>query len=98
MILVREVDERLGLETIIADHLRDSRYRRNELFRFPDLLRQSIYSRLAGYAGLNDAVCLSAAPTLRLIRSPTRWDWSAALTSTLLRKKGANRIPTDTAT
>ena len=48
MILVREVDERLDLETIIADHLRDSRYRRNELFRFPDLLRQSIYSRQAG--------------------------------------------------
>ena len=64
VILVRDVDERLGLETIIADHLCDSRYRRNELFRFPDLLRQSIYSRLAGYAGLNDAVCLSAAPTL----------------------------------
>lgn len=96
MILVREVDERLGLETIIADHLRDSRYRRNELFRFPDLLRQSIYSRLAGHAGLNDAVCLSAAPTLRLIRSPTRWDRSAALASTLLRNKGPHRIPTDT--
>ena len=48
-----------------------------------DLLRQSVYSRLAGYADLNDAVRVSADPTFRLIGSPTRWDRGAALTSTL---------------
>jgi len=48
LILVRELDERLGLEAIIAAHLRDSRYGLNTQFRLPDLLRQSVYSRLAG--------------------------------------------------
>ena len=83
LILVRELDERLGLEAIIAAHLRDSRHGLNTQFRLPDLLRQSVYSRLAGYEDLNDAQRLSADPTFRLIGSPTRWDRSAALTSTL---------------
>jgi hypothetical protein len=48
-----------------------------------DLLRQSIYSRLAGYEDLNDAARLSTDPTFRLIGSPQRWDRRAALTSTL---------------
>jgi hypothetical protein len=48
-----------------------------------DLLRQSIYSRLAGYEDLNDAARLSTDPTFRVIGSPKRWDRSAALTSTL---------------
>ena len=83
LILVRELDERLGLEALIADHLSDSRQGLNTQFRLPDLLRQSVYSRLAGYEDLNDAVRLAADPTFRLIGSPTRWDRSAALTSTL---------------
>ena len=83
LILVRELDERLGLEALITEHLRDSRQGLNTQFRLPDLLRQSVYSRLAGYEDLNDAARLSADPTFRLIGSPTRWDRSAALTSTL---------------
>ena len=69
LILVRELDERLGLEAIIAAHLRDSRHGLNTQFRLPDLLRQSIYSRLAGYEDLNDAQRLSTDPTFRLIGS-----------------------------
>ena len=83
LILVRELDERLGLEAIITEHLRDARQGLNTQCRLPDLLRQSVYSRLAGYEDLNDAERLSADPTFRLIGSPTRWDRSAALTSTL---------------
>ncbi len=84
LILVRELDERLGVEAIIAEHLRDFRHGLNTQFRLPDLLlRQSVYSRWAGYEDLNDAACLSTDPTFRLIGSPTRWDRSAALTSTL---------------
>ena len=83
LILVRELDERLGLQAIITEHLRDSRQGLNTQFRLPDLLRQSVYSRLAGYEDLNDAVRLAADPTFRLLGSPKRWDRSAALTSTL---------------
>ena len=83
LILVRELDERLGLETLIAEHLSDSRQGLNTQFSLADLLRQSVYSRLAGYEDLNDAVRVSADPTLRLIGSPKMWDRGAALTSTL---------------
>ena len=82
-ILVRELDKRLGLQAIITEHLRDSRQGMNTQCRLPDLLRQSVYSRLAGYEDLNDAVRLAVDPTFRLLGSPTRWDRSAALTSTL---------------
>ena len=68
LILVRELDERLGLAGLIAAHMRDSRHGRNTQFRLPDLLRQSVYSRLAGYEDLNDAQRLSTDPTFRLIR------------------------------
>jgi Transposase DDE domain group 1 len=39
LILVRELDKRLGLEAIIAAHLRDSRQGLNTQFPLPDLLR-----------------------------------------------------------
>src|ERR1700693_5639226 len=83
LILVRELDERLGLEKLIAERLSDSRQGLNEQFAVTDLLRQSVYSRLAGYEDLNDAERLAADPTFRLISSQRIWDRGAALTSTL---------------
>ena len=83
LLLVRELDERLGLSRFIAEHLSDSRHGLNTQFGLADLLRQSVYSRLAGYEDLNDASRLAADPTLRLIGSPKMWDRGAALTSTL---------------
>ena len=83
LILVRELDERLGLENLIAEHLSDSRHGLNRQFNLADLLRQSVYSRLAGYEDLNDAVRVSADLTFRLIGSPKIWDRGSALTSTL---------------
>ena len=68
LILVRELDERLGLGKLIEEHLSDSRQGLNKKFPLADLLRQSVYSRLAGYEDLNDAVRVSADPTFRLIR------------------------------
>jgi hypothetical protein len=82
LILVRELDERLGFGELIEQYLTDSRGR-NAQFCFADLLRQSVYSRLAGYEDLNDAECLSQDPTLRLISSERIWDRGAALTSQL---------------
>jgi len=83
LILVRELDERLGLEKLIEEHLSDSRQGLNKQFTLSDLLRQSVYSRLAGYEDLNDAERLAADPTFRLISSQKVWDRGAALTSTL---------------
>ena len=73
----------MGLEALISEYLNDSRQGLNTQFSLADLLRQSVYSRLAGYEDLNDAVRVSADPTFRLIGSPKRWDRGAALTSTL---------------
>ena len=83
LILVRELDERLGLGKLIDEYLSDSRQGLNKKFTLADLLRQSIYSRLAGYEDVNDAVRVSADPTFRLIGSQKIWDRGAALTSTL---------------
>ena len=83
LLLVRELDERLGLGKLINEHLSDSRQGTNKQFTLADLLRQSVYSRLAGYEDLNDAERVSIDPTFRLIGSQKIWDRGAALTSTL---------------
>ena len=83
LILVRELDERLGFGELIEQHLTDSRRGKNTQFPFADLLRQSVYSRLAGYEDVNDAERLSQDPTFRLIGSEKVWDRGAALTSRL---------------
>jgi hypothetical protein len=82
LILVRELDEHLGLSQLIAQHLTDPR---GTNIRLPlaDLLRQSLYSRLAGYEDVNDAERLSQDPTFRLIGSEKTWDRGAALPSRL---------------
>src|ERR1017187_3609405 len=83
LILVRELDERLGFGELIEQHLTDSRRGKNTQFPLADLLRQSVYSRLAGYEDVNDADWLSQDPTFRLIGSEKVWDRGAALTSRL---------------
>ena len=82
LILVRELDERLGFSELIEQHLTDSRAN-NVRLSFVDLLRQSVYSRLAGYEDVNDAERLSQDPAFRLIGSEKIWDRGAALTSRL---------------
>jgi hypothetical protein len=83
LLLVRELDERLGLSQLISDNLTDARHGKNTQLPLPDLLRQSIYSRLAGYEDLNDAERLSQDPTFRLIGSERIWDRGVALPSRL---------------
>jgi Transposase DDE domain group 1 len=82
LILVRELDERLGLSELIEQYLADSRGK-NAQIPLADLLRQSVYSRLAGYEDMNDAERLSQDPTFRLIGSSKIWERGAALTSRL---------------
>jgi hypothetical protein len=83
LILVRELDERLGFGELIAQHLTDSRRGKNAQLALTDLLRQSVYSRLAGYEDVNDAERLAQDPTFRLIGSAKIWERGAALTSRL---------------
>jgi len=83
LLLVRELDERLGLSELIREHLRDGRQGKNTQLPLSDLLRQSIYSRLAGYEDVNDAERLAQDPTFRLMGSETIWERGAALTSRL---------------
>jgi hypothetical protein len=83
LIVVRELDERLGLGDLIAQRLTDSRRGKNTQLPLADLLRQSVYSRMAGYEDVNDAERLSQDPTFRLIGSEKIWDRGAALTSRL---------------
>ncbi len=83
LLLVRELDERLGLSALIAKNIMDDRHGKNTQLPLPDLLRQSIYSRLAGYEDVNDAERLSQDPTFRLIGSEKIWERGAALTSRL---------------
>jgi hypothetical protein len=80
LVLVRELDERLGLSELMDRYLRDSRRGKN-ILPLADLLRQSIYSRLAGYEDVNDAARLAQEPTFRLIGSRKIWERGAALTS-----------------
>ena len=80
LLLVRELDERLGLSALIAEHLTDTRGKNTQL-PMADLLRQAVYSRLAGYEDVNDAERLAQDPTFRLMGSERIWERGAALTS-----------------
>lgn len=82
LILVRELDERLGLSELIGEYLTDHRGPNSRL-PLADLFRQSVYSRLAGYEDVNDAERLWQDPTFRLIGSEKIWERGVALTSRL---------------
>jgi hypothetical protein len=83
LMVVRELDERLGFSELIEQHLTDSRRGKNTQLPLADLLRQSVYSRLAGDEDVNDAERVSQDPTFRLIGSAKIWERGAALTSRL---------------
>jgi hypothetical protein len=65
LLAYRELDEALGLTEMSADRLQDSRLGQNKQHGLLPLLRQSIYSRLAGYEDVNDAERLSVDPAMR---------------------------------
>jgi hypothetical protein len=83
LLVVRQLDERLGLSQLISDNLKNERRGQNTQLPLPDLLRQSIYSQLAGYEDLNDAERFSQDPAFRLIGSEKIRDRGAALPSRL---------------
>ena len=64
---IRELDEALGLTNTADDYLQESRTGRNIRHHLVPLIRQSIYSRLAGYDDTNDAQRLSRDSAMRVI-------------------------------
>ena len=58
---------------------------RNVQHRLVGLLRQSVYSRLAGYEDTNDVERLAQDPTMRIIVGRRDTDRSAASTNTMSR-------------
>jgi hypothetical protein len=79
---VRCLESRLGFGELIERHLTDGRGKNAQL-PLTDLVRQSVYSRLAGYEDVNDAERLSQDPAFRLIGSEKVLERGAALTSRL---------------
>ena len=67
LLAYRELDEALGLTAEAEEALTDSRVGKNKQHGLVALLRQSIYSRLAGYEDVNDAERLCADPAMRYV-------------------------------
>ena len=72
LLAFRELDDALDLTPIASDYLQESRTGRNIRHHLVPLLRQSIYSRLAGYDDTNDAERLSQDPAMRVVGLKTR--------------------------
>jgi hypothetical protein len=65
LLAYRELDDKLGLTEMALDALHDIRVGSNKQHGLSPLLRQSIYSRLAGYEDVNDAQRLCVDPAMR---------------------------------
>jgi len=65
LLLHRELDDALGLSDMAAGLLADMRTGRNGRHRLAGFLRQSVFSRLAGYEDVNDADRLCRDPVMR---------------------------------
>jgi hypothetical protein len=65
LLAYRDLDDALGLFDSVSASFIDKRTGRNIRHAIPTLLRQSIYSRLAGYEDVNDAERLSVDPVMR---------------------------------
>jgi len=81
LIAYRALDEVLGLTTMIESELTDNRTGKNTQHSCLAMLRQSIYSRLAGYEDTNDADRLSVDPTMRHVVGGRARERTAASTS-----------------
>lgn len=85
LLAYRELDGVLGLFDSVSKDLSDVRTGRNTQHRIENLLRQSIFSRLAGYEDVNDAARMSKDPVMRAIAGKKIVKKNAASTNTMGR-------------
>ena len=85
LLACRELDDALGLTETTNECLQESRGGRNVQHRLLGLLRQSVYSRLAGYEDTNDAERLAQDPTMRVVVGDRGIDRPAASASAMSR-------------
>jgi DDE family transposase len=85
LLACRELDDVLGLTEAATRYLRESRSGRNVQHPLVSLLRQSVYSRLAGYEDTNDADRLAGDPAMRVVTGRRDLETQAASTNTLSR-------------
>ncbi len=85
LLAFRELDEALGLTGIVAKFLMDTRTGGNTRHTLLAQLRQSVYSRLAGYEDTNDAEQLCNDPAMRRVVGGRALGHTAASTSQMGR-------------
>jgi len=85
LLVMRELDDALGLSDLASDVLRDSRPGKNTVHRLDGLFRQSVYGRLAGYEDVNDADRLALDPVMRQVVGGRAVDAQAASASQMGR-------------
>ena len=85
LLACRDLDDALSLTDFADDFLEESRTGKNILHKLIPLLRQSVYSRLAGYEDTNDAERLAQDPAMRVVVGRKGLDGQAASTSEMGR-------------
>ena len=85
LLVMRELDDALGLSDLASAALCDNRTGKNTTHRLDGQFRQSVFGRLAGYEDVNDADRLARDPVMRKVVGGRAVDAQAASASQMGR-------------